>query len=56
LLLKIVGLPNEMQPWRKCLQVLKTYGPTLDAGVLLYCFKIVLSTLAKQWMAAEDLS
>jgi hypothetical protein len=25
-------------------------------GVLLYCFKIVLSTLAKQWMAAEDLS
>jgi hypothetical protein len=41
---------------KKCLQVLKIYGLILDAGVLLFCFRTVPSTLARQWMAAGELS
>jgi hypothetical protein len=56
LLLKIVGLPSEMRLWKECPRVLKIYGLILDAGVLLCCFRTVPSTLAKQWMAAGELS
>jgi hypothetical protein len=40
---------------KKCPRVLKICGLILDAGVLLYCFKTVPSTLARQWMAAGEL-
>jgi hypothetical protein len=45
-----------MQLWKKCPPVLKLCGLILDAGVLLYCFMTAPNTLARQLMAAEELS
>jgi hypothetical protein len=44
-----------MQLWRRHQRGSTVCGPILDAVVLLYCFKIVLSILKKQLMVVEDL-
>jgi hypothetical protein len=53
-LVKLVGFLNESWRLRDLQRESKVFGPIPGAVVLLYFFKIVLSTLEKLLMVVED--
>jgi hypothetical protein len=53
--MRTVELLSESRLWRKYRQVLLLCGRTRGAAVLLFSFKIVLSTLERLLMVANEL-
>jgi spore maturation protein SpmB len=53
-LVRLVGFLNESWLLRDLQRELKVFGPIPSAVVLLYFFKIMLSTLEKLLMVVED--